>query len=91
MRDRCIRCHTILTSEDKYFHGISCHNCESDMEWEEYEQHSPIKSAYWRWRALCFGLRVLRYYPAKLGNLLLHKLRRQADGKRSEFRHDRRR
>lgn len=72
---RCFRCHTILTSEDKHYHGISCHNCECDVEWEEYERDYPIKSAYWRWRAVCFGLRFLRHYPAKLRDLLVHRLR----------------
>lgn len=91
MRERCHRCHTILTSEDKHHYSISCENCEVDSAYEEHEQHNPIKSAYWRWRAICFGVRFLRHYPAKLGNVLLQRLRRPSAGSRSEFRHDRRR
>ena len=90
-RERCHRCHTILTSEDKHHYSISCETCDCDMQWEEYEQHNPIKSAYWRWRAICFGVRVLRHYPGRLRDLLLHRLRRPSTGSRSQFRHDRRR
>lgn len=83
-RERCHRCHTILTSEDKHWYSVACEACETDFKWEEYEQHNPIKSAYWRWRAICFGVRVLRHYPAKLGNVLLHRLRRQTGGDRPQ-------
>lgn len=90
-RERCHRCHSILTSEDKHWYGIECESCETDLKWEEYEQHNPIKSAHWRWRAICFGLRVLWNWPQAIGSVLLQRLRRPPDGKRSEFRHDRRR
>ena len=79
MNDRCYRCHTILTSEDKYHYGANCNQCECDIEWENHERHDPIKSAYWRWRAICYCLRVLRHYPGKLAGLLLHSLRGNAD------------
>lgn len=90
-RERCHRCHTILTSEDKHWYGVSCEECEQGYRYEEWERLRAVKSAYWRWRAVCFGVRFLCYYPAKLGSLLLHKLRRQSGKRRSELRHDRRR
>lgn len=79
-RERCYRCHTILTSEDKHWYSVACETCETDLKWEEYEQHKPFKSRYWCWRAICFGLRVLHHYPAKMGNVLLRRLRRPSTG-----------
>lgn len=89
-RERCQRCHTILTSEDKHHYSISCETCDCDMQWEEYEQHNLIKSAYWRWRAICFGVRWLRFGAAAgLGIclrplLLLLDARRQLQNARRE-------
>lgn len=57
--DRCCRCYVDLTTEDKHFYGANCELCELDNMYEEAEKHSPIKSAYWRWRAMCFGVRWL--------------------------------
>lgn len=90
-RERCHRCHTILTSEDKYWYSISCEECQCDLEWEEHERNLAIKSAYWRWRAVCFGVRWLCGIAGAGRDLLLHKLRRQSGKRRSELRHDRRR
>ena len=59
MRERCCRCHITLTSEDKYHYGAKCENCEVDYRYEEHERGQPIKSAYWRWRAICFCMRWL--------------------------------
>lgn len=90
-RERCHRCHIILTSEDKHWYGVSCEECEQDYRYEEWERHRAIKSAYWRWRAVCFGVRFLRGITGAGRDLLLHKLRRQSGKRRSELRHDRRR
>lgn len=78
-RERCCRCHITLTSEDKYHYSISCEQCECDIEWESHERDNPIKSAYWRWRAICFCLRFLFCGAARVGGLLLHKLRNKPD------------
>lgn len=90
-RERCHRCHTILTSEDKHWYGVSCEECEQDYRYEEWERSRAIKSAYWRWRAVCFGVRFLCVITGAGRNVLLHKLRRQSGKRRSELRHDRRR
>lgn len=81
-RERCHRCHTILTSEDKHWYSVACETCETDLKWEEYEQHNPIKSAYWLWRAICFGVRVLRFGTAAGLGICLRPLLRRLDGKR---------
>ncbi len=91
MRERCHRCHTILSSEDKYWYGASCEECEQDYRYEEWERHRAIKSAYWRWRAVCFGVRFLCVIAGAGRDVLLHKLRRQSGKRRSKLRHDRRR
>jgi len=78
-KERCCRCHTILTSEDKYHYSISCEACECDIEWESHERDNPIKSAYWRWRAICFCVRFLFYGAARVSGVLLHKLRNKPD------------
>lgn len=83
-RERCHRCHTILTSEDKHWYSISCEECQCDLEWEEHERNLAIKSAYWRWRAVCFGVRFLRGITGAGRDLLLRKLRRRDMGIRSE-------
>lgn len=84
MRERCHRCHIILTSEDKHWYGVSCEECEQDYRYEEWERHWAIKSAYWRWRAVCFGVRFLRGITCAGRDLLLRKLRRRDMGIRSE-------
>lgn len=38
-RERCHRCHTILTSEDKHWYGVSCEECEQDYRYEEWERN----------------------------------------------------
>lgn len=43
MRERCHRCHTILTSEDKHWYGVSCDECEQDYRYEEWERHRAVK------------------------------------------------
>ena len=82
MRERCCRCHITLTSEDKYHYSISCEQCECDIEWENHERDNPIKSAYWRWRAICFCLRWLRGEPVTAGNLCMRYLRCRLDERR---------
>lgn len=79
MRERCCRCHITLTSEDKYHYGANCENCEVDYRYEEHEREHPIKSAYWRWRAICLCVRFLFCGAARVGGLLLHKLRNKPD------------
>lgn len=90
MHDRCCRCHTILTSEDKYHYRASCESCECDIEWENHERDNPIKSAYWRWRAICFCLRWLWNSVAGYRSLRLWLMPRPVATGRSELRHDRR-
>lgn len=82
--ERCHRCHAILTSEDKHWYGVSCEECEQDYRYEEWERHWAIKSAYWRWRAVCFGVRFLCSIAGAGRNVLLRKLRRRDMGIRSE-------
>lgn len=84
MRERCCRCHTILTSEDKYHYGANCENCEVDYRYEEAEKASPIKSAHWRWRAICFAVRFLFGIAGACRDLLLQRLRNRTAG-RSQF------
>lgn len=74
MRERCHRCYTILTSEDKHHYGISCENCQCDMEWEDHERDQPVKSAYWRWRAICFCVRFLSGITGAVRDILLCKM-----------------
>ncbi len=88
-RERCHRCYTILTSEDKYHYGIACESCECDMEWEEHERDRPVKSAYWRWRAICFCVRFLSGITGAGRDLLLQQVRNRA-ARRSELSHARR-
>ena len=76
MRERCHRCHTILTSEDKHHYSIACETCECDMKWEDHERDQPIKSAYWRWRAICFVVRWLWFSAAGYRSLRLHLMSR---------------
>lgn len=82
MRERCCRCHITLTSEDKYHYSISCEACECDIEWENHERDNPIKSAYWRWRAICFCVRWLRGAPVSAGNLCMRYVRCRLDERR---------
>lgn len=89
--ERCIRCHTILTSEDKYWYSISCEECQCDLEWEEHEKKLAIKSAYWRWRAVCFGVRWLWNGSQAIGSICLQRVTRLLAASRSGVRHDRRR
>ena len=88
--DRCCRCHIILTTEDKHFYGANCEPCELDNMYEEAEKHYPIKSAYWRWRAFCFGVRWLWCSIAGYRSLRLWLMPRPVATPRSELRHDRR-
>lgn len=46
--EHCIRCHSILTSEDKHFLGISCHICEEDS-WYAEHFHLVPNQAIWRY------------------------------------------
>ena len=89
MRERCHRCYTILTSEDKHHYGIACESCETDLKWEDHERDQPIKSAYWRWRAICFCVRFLSGITGAVRDLLLQRLRNRA-ARRSELSHARR-
>lgn len=82
MSERCHRCHTILTSEDKHWFGVSCEECEQDYRYEEWERHWTVKSAHWRWRAICFGLRWLQHFPAAAGNICMRWLRGRLDARR---------
>lgn len=76
MSERCCRCHTILTSEDKELYGANCHACER-YEWSRrYEWDYPFSQLEHQIR---FYLRVLRHYPGRLTGLLLHRLRGKAD------------
>ena len=84
MRERCCRCHTILTSEDKYHYGANCENCEVDYRYEEAEKASPIKSAHWRWRAICFALRWLWCSVAGYRSLRLYFMPRPVATARPE-------
>ena len=79
MKERCCRCHITLTSEDKYHYEVRCECCETDLKWEVHEYDRPIKTAYWRWRAVCFCARFLFCGAARVGGLLLHKLRNKPD------------
>nr|DAL09294.1 MAG TPA_asm: TFIIB zinc-binding [Caudoviricetes sp.] len=90
MKERCCRCHTVLTSEDMYHYGQNCEACECDIEWENHELDNPIKSAYWRWRAICFCLRWLWCSAVGYRSLRLWLMPRTVATGRSELRHDRR-
>ncbi len=90
-RERCHRCYTILTSEDKHWYGVSCEECEQDYRYEEWERNWAIKSAYWRWRAVCFGVRWLWYGSQAIGSICLQRVSRLLAANRSGVRHDRRR
>lgn len=90
MRERCCRCHITLTSEDKYHYGANCENCEVDRRYEDHERNQPIKSAYWRWRAICFCMRWLWCSAAGYRSLRLWLMPRPVATGRSELRHDRR-
>nr|DAI68109.1 MAG TPA: TFIIB zinc-binding [Caudoviricetes sp.] len=89
MKDRCHRCYTILTSEDKHHYGIACETCECDIKWEAHERDQPIKSAYWRWRAMCFCVRILSGVAGAGRDILLQRMRNRA-ARRSELSHARR-
>lgn len=88
MPERCHRCHTILTSEDKHYHGISCHNCEEDAWYAEHFDYFPIRCAG---RFVSYQLRWLRNVAGHCGSLLLRGVRRLLYAHRSGVRHDRRR
>lgn len=90
-RERCHRCHTILTSEDKHWYGVSCEECEQDYRYEEWERHRAVKSAYWRWRAVCFGVRWLWNGSQAIGSICLQRMSRLLAANRSGVLHDRRR
>lgn len=87
MNERCCRCHSILTSEDRYHYGASCETCNEDYQHAEYFDYYPI-------RCIC---RYARYQVRWVfsmahhgGSLLLRFVHRIVDRKRSELRHDRR-
>lgn len=80
--ERCIRCHTILTSEDKHFHGISCHTCEEDSWYAEHFDYLPIHAIL---RYVRYQLRWLSCIAHHAGSLLLRALRRVMGRKRSEW------
>ena len=79
--ERCCRCYVDLTTEDKHFYGANCEPCELDNMYEEAEKYSPIKSAHWRWRAVCFGVRVLWSIPYRCRDVLLQRVRGRADAR----------
>jgi hypothetical protein len=83
--DRCCRCHATLTTEDKHNYGANCEPCELDNMYEEAEKHSPIKSAYWRWRAMCFGVRWLYSAPFAAGNVCMRSVRSRMDARRRKY------
>jgi len=90
MKERCHRCYTILTSEDKHHYGIACEACECDMKWEDHERDQPIKSAYWRWRAICFCVRWVRFSAAGYRSLRLYLMPRPVAAARPKLQNDRR-
>ena len=86
-KERCCRCHTILTSEDKYHFGANCETCNEDNQYAEYFDYYPIRCA---WRYLRYQVRWLSSMAHNGGSLLLRGLRRVMGGKQSDLRHDRR-
>lgn len=80
-RERCHRCRTILTSEDKYHYDDKCEECECDQQWEDAEANQLIKSAHYKWRAVCFGVRVLWCGAGRARDVLLLKLRNRNAGR----------
>lgn len=90
MRERCHRCYTILTSEDKYHYEVRCESCEVDYRYEEAESNQLIKSPYWKWRAICFGLRWLSGITGAGRDLCVRSVRSWLDAKR-KLQHVRRR
>lgn len=79
MRERCHRCHTILTSEDKHFHSISCHTYEEDAWYAEHFEYVPLHAI---WRYARYQVRWLRCaFAAGLG-VCLRPLLRRLDARR---------
>ena len=80
-RDRCTRCHTILTSEDKHFHGISCHTCEEDTWYAEHFDYLPLHAI---WRYVRYQLRWLWCASTAGLGICLRPVLRWLDGKREQ-------
>jgi len=78
-RERCHRCHTILTSEDKHFHGISCHTCEEDAWYAEHFEYVPLHAI---WRYARYQVRWLRCATAAGLGICLRPLLRRLDARR---------
>jgi len=82
MKERCHRCYTILTSEDKYHYDDKCENCECDQQWEDAEANRLIKSAHYKWRAVCFGVRWVSGTAGAGRNICMRRLRSRLDERR---------
>lgn len=72
-RERCHRCHTILTSEDRYHYSISCEVCNEDYWYAEHFDYFPIRCAG---RYIRYQLRWLSNVAHHGGSLLLRCVRR---------------
>ncbi len=81
IKERCCRCHTILTSEDKYHYGANCETCNEDYQYAEYFDYYPIRCA---WRYIRYQVRWLSSMAHHGGSLLLCCLRRVMGRERSE-------
>ena len=73
MRERCHRCYTILTSEDKHHYGISCEECEIDAWYRERIMQFPLHQSH---RYALYQLRWVWHTPGAGRDLLLHGVRR---------------
>lgn len=79
--DRCHRCHTILTSEDKHHYSISCEVCNEDYWYAEHFDYFPIRCA---WRYIRYQLRWLRCATAAGLGVCLRKVLHWMVGKREQ-------
>lgn len=79
MKERCHRCHTILTSEDKHWYSISCHACEEDYWYAEHFDYFPLRCAR---RYARYQLRWLRFGIAAGLGICLRPLLRRRDARR---------
>lgn len=84
---RCCRCHTILTSEDKYHHGISCWKCEEDLFYAEKFDYFPLICA---WRYAGYQVRWLQCVTGHHMSLLLRGICRCVVTCQSGLKHHRR-
>jgi hypothetical protein len=87
MRERCCRCHTILTSEDKYHYGANCETCNEDYLYAEHFEYYPIHAT---WRYAKYQMRWLWHTIGFGRSLCVRQLHRFMGRSRSELRHDRR-